>query len=421
MSLDNQSPKGLTPLSPVERARFVSQALADAARRARFSTRSRRRLSGGGFQARGGQAVFRWAAIIGFWVLVALPTALASVYFGLVASDQYVTEFKFTVAGAEAPPIDGLAALTGLPAMSIVQDTQIVANHLGTRAAVEALEARTGLRARYAKTGIDSFARFDAAKPVEKLVRYWTSMLDVSIKMPAGIVDVQIRAFTPDDALAIGRAALEISETLINDLNDRMNRDALANAESEVERASARLAQSQLALETARNQEGLLDARKAAEGVDVLINESRSALLKLQQEYNTKLKMVSETAPQMQALKMKIAGVKEQIAQLESQITSTSANLNGPTLSRLMTRFSQLDLERQISERLYAGAISALEIARINAERKKMYLNAFVQPTLPEEPLYPRRGLSVFVVFLGGLAIFGALAGVGVLVRNNMA
>jgi hypothetical protein len=70
--------------------------------------------------------------------------------------------------------------------------------------------------------------------------------------MPAGIVDVKIRAFTPDDALAIGRAALEISETLINDLNDRMNRDALANAESEVERASARLAQSRLALETAR-------------------------------------------------------------------------------------------------------------------------------------------------------------------------
>lgn len=421
MSLDDPSSPGRPVLSPLARARQVSQALADAARRARFSSRSRRRLSHGGFQARGGQALFRWAAILSFGLLVVLPSLVSGVYFGLIASDQFVAEFKFTVAGAEPAPLDGIGALTGLPAMSIIQDTQIVVNHLGTRAAVEALEARTGLRARYARAEIDGFARFDTDKPIEKLVRYWNGMLDVSIKMPAGIVDVRIRAFSPEDALAIGRAALDVSEALINDLNDRMHRDALAAAASEVERAARRLSQSRQALEAARNQEGLLDVRKTAEGVDQLIAESRSALLKLQQEYSTKLKMVSDRAPQMQALKNQIAGAQEQIAQLQSQITSTAAPLNGPTLSLLLTRFSQLDLERQIAERLYAGAIAALEIARITAERKTMYLNTFVQPTLPEEALYPRRMLNIALTVLAGLALWAGLAGVGALIRDNMA
>ncbi len=44
-------------------------------------------------------------------------------------------------------------------------------------------------------------------------------MSDVSIIMPAGIVDLKVRAFTPEDARAIGDSVLVISEQLINELN----------------------------------------------------------------------------------------------------------------------------------------------------------------------------------------------------------
>ena len=108
MSPDEHEPGSLQPVSPAQKARLVSEALSDAARRARFSMRSRRRLQGGGFQARRGDRLFRAAAWISFWLMVALPTAGATVYFGLVASDQYVAEFKFTVAGAEPAPIEPL-------------------------------------------------------------------------------------------------------------------------------------------------------------------------------------------------------------------------------------------------------------------------------------------------------------------------
>jgi capsular polysaccharide transport system permease protein len=35
--------------------------------------------------------------------------------------------------------------------------------------------------------------------------------------------------------------------------------------------------------------------------------------------------------------------------------------------------------------------LEALDRARMNADRQQVYIAGFVQPSLPEEPLYPRR------------------------------
>lgn len=423
MSLNEQDPGQLQTLSATEKARLVSQALSDAARRARFSIRSRRRLQGGGFQARSGQRLFRIARWISFCLMVALPTLGACVYFGMMASNQYVAEFKFTVAGAEPAPLDKIGALTGIPSVSLVQDTQIVVNHLSSRAAVEALERDVGLRAKYSGANIDWWARFNPAKPIEKLVRYWNGMIEAAIKMPAGIVEVKIRAFHPDDALAISRATLSISEALINDINDRMNKDALSAAESELARAKDRLSKARSQLEAARNEEGMLTVQRSADGLGQLLTESRGSLLKLQQDYNAQAKAVSPQAPQMQALQARISAAKAQIAELEAKVTPMpgAPALAEATLSRVMTRFSELDLEKQIAERLYDGAIAGLEAARVNAERKTMYLKPFVQPTLPEDATYPRRALNIFLTVLASLSCWGALLGLAGLVRNHMA
>jgi len=80
-----------------------------------------------------------------------------------------------------------------------------------------------------------------------------------------------------------------------------------------------------------------------------------------------------------------------------------------------------LDLERQIAEKLYAGAISTLEVARLTAERKRMYLNTFVQPSLPQEAQYPRRILFTSSTLGILLTIWGALMGLVSVVRNYMA
>jgi capsular polysaccharide transport system permease protein len=421
MTIDDNG-DDLRASNALERARTLSQALADAARRARFSTRLRKNYIGGGFQARQGAAIIRFVILGSFGLMVILPSVLAMLYFGLIASDQYISEAKFTVSGGEAPKLDSIGALTGIPASAIIQDTQIVTNYIESRAAVEKLDLKINIRSLYSIPGADWFARFNPSKPIEKFVSYWKHMVDVSIKMPSGIVELKVRAFTPQESARIAQAILDISEQLINDMNIRMNQDAVASAEQQLDRASAHLLQTRVALENARNDEGILDASKAADALNGLITQTRGALLLLQQEYMSDRKYVLESAPQMRALKSRIDATATQINDLEAKLTGTPKNVSvEPNLAGSMTKFSELDLEQKIAERLYAGATASLELARATAERKAMYLNAFVRPVVPEEPQYPRRLLFSCLVLISSLAIWGICCGLVVLVRNYMA
>jgi capsular polysaccharide transport system permease protein len=161
MEIEDKGPLQSGALSALDRARIISQALSDAARRSRISARSRR-YSGGGFQARRGAALMRWAAAVSFCLIVILPSVATAIYYTFVASDQYVAETRFTVSGGEAPAIDGLGALTGLPAMAVIQDTQIVTNYVESRDALEKLEKKVNIRDLYSTTAADWFSRFDA-------------------------------------------------------------------------------------------------------------------------------------------------------------------------------------------------------------------------------------------------------------------
>lgn len=418
MSIDSRPPQ--TSLRPLDRAKQISQALADAARTARFSTHGRSSYGSGGFGARRGARVLRIATIASLLLCVVLPTLANAIYYAFIASDQYVSQARFSVTVGQTPTLDGFASITGLASMAIVRDTQIVTNYIASRAAVEKLDRRIGLRALYSDPKYDRFARFDPSDPIEKFVHYWERMATTSISMPAGIVELSVRAFTPEDAKKIAQTVIEISEELINEQNERIEHDAIDTATAELQRSTARLTAARLALEKARNETGILDTAKTGESVIALVTEARSKLLTLQQEYATQSKLVSTSTPQMRVLKERIDGLSSQIAQLEERMTGRS-QAGQPTLSTSITHFGELDLERQIAERLYAGAAASLEVARLLAEQKHMYVNTFVQPSLPEESKYPRRLLTPLLIGIGLLTAWGAVLGIAVLVRNNMA
>jgi capsular polysaccharide transport system permease protein len=422
MEFEDKQPIGGGALTALDRARVLSQALSEAARRARLSMRSQRRYSSGGFRARRGAALIRLGVIVSFVLMVAAPSLAAWVYYVFIASDQYVAEARFTVSGGLPPQIDGISSMTGIPAMAVIQDTQIVTNYLESRAAVERLEKLIDIRRLYSTDDADPLSRFKKNKPIESFVKYWQHMCAVSIGMPSGIIDLKVRAFTPEDAARIAQGVLDISEELVNALNERMNHDAVANAEMELERTSQRLKDARIALEKARNDAGLLDVPKAAESLSKLITEARSDLLQLQGQYTSERRFVGEDAPQMLALKSRIDATSAQIAGLNSQLTSSSA---GPTtdtiLSASMSVFAELDLEQKTAERLYAGAFAALEVARMAADRQMMYLNTFVKPVVPQQPEYPKRLLSPAIFSAGFLAVWGICCGLAMLIRNNMA
>ena len=418
-----------TPFNPafdvVERAKSVSRSLSDAARRARFSTRARGAFKGGSFEARRGTKVLRIVTIVLLVLMVIVPNLVSTVYYGLIASDQYVSEARFTVSTAALPKFDGLGSVTGLPPMLIVQDTQVVTNYIHSRAMVEQLERTVGLRDSYTSKSINSWARFGKDKPIERFTKYWTDMSETSISLPSGIVNLTVRAFNPEDAKRIADAVVKLSEGLINDLNERMRRDTVLASETDLRRAADALGRARLKLEQARNDEGLLDVGQTNSNLNGLMSGLETDLLKAQQEYQTQSRYVSDTAPQMRVLKTRIAAMNSQIEDMKAQVTSPSEKgisaIAEKTLSGKMTKFAELDLEQRIAEKRYAVSVAAVEAARMMNERKMMYLHEIVAPALPEDSKYPKRWLSIGMIFLASIIAWGITVGAMFFARNHMA
>ena len=408
-----------------ERAALVARALSDAARRARFSTKRRRSLTAGGLRARRGQRLLRLLKIWTFIGIVAVPSLLFATYIFAIASPQYTAEARFTLRGGMPANLSQLGKLTGAPSMLIVQDTQVILEFMKSRAMVEDLKKSINFDSFYEDSSIDWLSRLKPHQAIEKVVKYWDKHLALSVELPSGIGTFTVRAFTPDDAVKVSNAALEASEQLVNDMNDKMREDAVSLAESERKRAEASLATARANLESARNEEGMLSAKDESTSLMGLIQQVEGKMILMQQEFDSQRRYVRADAPQLKNLQTKIDASQKEIDALKGQMTRSgpakATDKQKPVLSGVMSRLDYADLESKIQEKIYAASLAGLEQARLASESKLMYLNTFVQPVAAQQSEYPKRGLDMLIFILAAAVTWIAVVGGLTLARNSIA
>jgi capsular polysaccharide transport system permease protein len=351
-----------------------------------------------------------------FLVVVLLPSLIATIYFAFIASGQFTSEARFSVRSGEKVNVD----LASGSAMTQGQDTLIVKDYLSSRGLVEELDKRIGLRGLFSRPEIDALSRFNPKAPIEELLRYWQQKASSTIDQTSGVVTIDVRAFTPEDAHLVARTVLELSEALVNDMSRRAREDLLAQSEAELHRAEARLKKARLAYQELRNEQGMLDPRKQAEGLGKMMSELRMERIRMQNELATTGQSLSPQAPQVQVLRARLAAADEQIAELQGKLTGNSASAE-PSIATSITRFDNLETEHKVAQSQYGSAAGALERARMNAERQSLYLAAFVEPLVPQEARYPRRFWAILGFIVGASFLWGSGIGVATVIRDHMA
>src|SRR6185312_234331 len=85
---------------------------------------------------------------------------------------------------------------------------------------------------------------------------------------------------------------------------------------------------------------------------------------------------------------------------IEKEIANERLKLTGNSdaLSNKISEYERLVLEREFSERALMASLGAVEIARSEAQRQRIYLERVASPSLPDYPFYPYRLLSISVV-----------------------
>lgn len=343
-----------------------------------------------------------------FALAVLLPTLLAATYYGLVASDVYVSESRFLVRSPQRAVQSGLGALLQGTMFSRAQDdTYSVHDFIRSRDALRELDERLALRAAWSREGLDVVNRFPGIDPddsFEALHRYYQKQIGIEYDTVSSISVLRVRAFTAEDAQRVNEMLLEMGERLVNHMNLRSRRDLIEVAEQEVRVAETRARAAAQALSAFRTDRGVFDPdRQGAmqlQGVARLREELLAAETQLAQ-----VREASPANPQIPSLETRVSALRKNIAAENARVLGRDSGLVSKSPA-----FDRLGLDKTFADRQLATALTALDTARGEAQRKQLYLERLVQPHRPDKAVEPRRMRSVVTVFLLGLVAWGVLS-----------
>ncbi len=339
-----------------------------------------------------------------FLIVVILPTALASIYFGLIASDRFVAESSFVVRSAKQPLGGGLGSLLQMTGIARSQDDAYsVQEYIQSRDAVAALSQRLNLREIFARPGADFLARFPnpiSGDTEEEMFQHYKGMVEAIHVATTGITTLRVQAFRPEDALVVNRTLLTLGEELVNRMNERIRSDAVRFAESEVNRSQQRLVETQIKITEFRNRELMLDPSKSSLIVAELIGRL-SAELAIVTAQLREVEAASANSPQIPGLQRRAAALESQIALERARVSGTSDGL-----ASKIADFERLNLERDFAVKALTSAVASLELARNEVRRQQLYLERVVEPHAADYASEPRRLKNIFVSLAASVLVF---------------
>ncbi|KAB1075104.1 capsule biosynthesis protein [Methylobacterium planeticum] len=406
MTVEIRNPQG-QPLTTADRSAAVADSLRQIARLSRFADRKK------GIRSYPSHVKSDpWVPLL-FLLCFVLPTLVGAVYYGLIASDRYVTEARFAlrpaIGSVEKASPDSVGTNSGVPHSMVAQDTLITYNYILSRPMVEAVSAELPLREMFTRPETDFLSRFNPDKPIEKFLKYWRNRVDVEIEQGSGIMTLTVNAFDPAESLAITQAVLRESERMVNALSTAARNDALAESNRELKLAEERLTAIRVATRDLRNREGVLDAQKTNDANLKVISELRTARINLSVQLTLSQRDLGPESRRILDLKTQIKDLDDNIARIERQSASQDPEQKR-LLSDALTRFETLENERKDAEKYYAKVLAASERARIIAARQIEFFSLVVQPVQAQSAQQPRALLMISLIAAGAAVLFaGAL------------
>jgi len=345
-----------------------------------------------------------------FVLTVLAPTFCALIYFGVIASDVYISESRFMVRSPEHQEQGGafgeLLQSTGLSHEH--DDTYSVHDYVLSRDALHVLDAKLGIRKAFSEKGIDPINRFPGAvfwmDSFEEFFRYYSKHVSMEYDSSSEIATLTVRAFTAEDAQRINDALLQMSEALVNTLNDRSRHDLIHYAEAEVKVATDKATAAAVALFDYRSKHEIYAPDQQATIQLESVGKIQEDLVTTEAQL-AQLKKLSPNNPQIVGLESRAQTLRDAIGSEASKVTSA----NGSFSARAPT-FERLTVESGFADKQLGLALADLESARNEALRQQLYLDRLVQPSLPDKAMEPRRIRSIFTVLLLGMLLWGVLS-----------
>jgi len=339
-----------------------------------------------------------------FWFLVVLPTILATIYYGFMASDIYISNSSFVIRQPEKDKMTSLGMFLQSAGLTSSKDeVYSVREYMLSRDALRILDKNLNLREHYSNKNVDFIQRFDSLglnNSFELFYEFYKNMVTIDINSAAGICTIKVKAFTPQDAHAIAASLLFLGECFINEINTRARQDLIRISLQEVEKAELAAKDAALALSTYRNRQSVFDPKQQSTMQLEQIAKLQSSLTSVRAQL-AQYRLVAAKTPYIIAL-------EKQEHELQKDISQTMGKVAGKqdSMTQQLIEFDRLTLDVNFADKRLTTALTALEQAKSEAQRQNLYLEQIAKPNVPDIALYPERFKDVLVVFFIGLLIY---------------
>lgn len=355
----------------------------------------------------------RTFSLAGFAILGAI------VYWGLMASDRYVSEATVVIERTDSAISSALdlGSLISGAAGGQRGDQLLLRAHLQSIDMLNKLDAQLDLRGHYSASNRDFFSRmWSKTTPQEFFHEHFLSRTSIELDEYAGTLVIRAQAYDPKMAKAIADLLVAEGERYMNELGHAIARDQVSFIEKQVGEMAERSMQANRELLAFQNQKGMLSPQAIAEAKQGIINHLEGQLTDLKSRRSTLLGYLSKDAPGVVDLNLQIRAIENQIVEEQGRLTSSK----GKTLNSAVEEYQRLEMKAKFALDAYQAALVALEKGRIEALRSLKKVSILQSPSLPQYPREPRRIYNIIVFIVVALLLAGVIHLMAAIIRDHL-
>jgi len=329
-----------------------------------------------------------------------LPTLAIGYYFMFMATPMFATNSEFVIQQADSAGggAGGLGRMFQGTGMATQQDSITVQSYLASRAALERLNNDHGFRAHFSNPDIDPIQRLAPDASNEALFNLYQKRVKISYDSTEGILRMEVIATTPEASQEFSESLIGYAEEQVDQLTRRLREDQMAGALASYENAETRRSEALAEWLSVQEATDIIDPAATTGARIAQVSALESQRQQLQLNLAGKLSVSNPNQAQVDGIRAQISNLDALIADLRSQLTSTSSS--GNSIASDNTRLRLAEENYNFQTVLVQQALAQMEATQIEANRQVRYLSMGVEPVAPDEATYPRAFENTMLAFL---------------------
>lgn len=350
---------------------------------------------------------------------IAIVTSfLAMLYWGIVASDRYVSEAHIVIQKTDIASSESLdfSSLLGGVGKGGETEQLLLRAYLLSVDMLNTLDAELNLRDHYSDRRRDILSRlWDSKVPLEMFYQYYQERVEVVYDSYSGVLVIRAQGYTPEMAHAITTTLVSAGEQYMNELAHRLAGEQVHFLENQVESMSARAFKARKSVLDYQNKMGVVAPEGFVENLSGIINGLETKLTELQTRKQTMLGFMSRDSSKVVEVNQQIEATKKQLKYENKRLASP----DGESLNKSVEEYQRLKMDAEFTQSVLSTALLALEKGRIEATRTLKKVSIIQSPTVPQYPMMPRRIYNITVFILMALLLAGVAHLLAAIVRDH--